>query len=191
MAMNRSVKAGLIVAISLIALFVLSLLILQSPDSGDNSAHWEISEKGEDIISYKQLGIAFDINHNDLTIDNSYTDYTIILDTLRGIQDMKIVDNELVICSTDAYYFIDPDYIRPYETDKNQVIIYNLDTKLLNSYNIYDGESLMGPFNVAYADKNIIIILDGPNNKRELTLIKNNNKWEWREQPGTSDPPSD
>ena len=41
MAMNRSVKAGLIVAISLIALFVLSLLVLQSPDTGDNAVRFE------------------------------------------------------------------------------------------------------------------------------------------------------
>ncbi len=42
MAMNRSVKAGLIVAISLIALFVLSLLVLQSPDTGDNAVRFGI-----------------------------------------------------------------------------------------------------------------------------------------------------
>lgn len=40
--MNRSVKAGLIVAISLIALFVLSMLVLQGPASDDNAVRFGV-----------------------------------------------------------------------------------------------------------------------------------------------------
>ncbi|MCQ2976495.1 MAG: Na+/H+ antiporter NhaC family protein [archaeon] len=40
--MNRNIKAGLIVAISLIALFVLSLLVLQKPLTEDNSVRFGI-----------------------------------------------------------------------------------------------------------------------------------------------------
>ena len=42
MAMNRSVRAGLIVAISLIALFVLSMLVLQGPASDDNAVRFGV-----------------------------------------------------------------------------------------------------------------------------------------------------
>lgn len=40
--MNRSVRAGLIVAISLIALFVLSMLVLQGPASDDNAVRFGV-----------------------------------------------------------------------------------------------------------------------------------------------------